>query len=223
MSEQIPGSFDRPAPGQAADEWASARGRIFPLLRPFGTIGVPLEEAVAGASVPVTAHGSAQPIVGAAPCDLVVVYGMAGAGYDVLVNREHLASWGVSGEEVHAAALANLAGWSRDAAWSEETSGDRHLVSSATGEGCDAARILLPEARAHVAALLGAAADTSGTRLLVGLPERHLLVAGTLVPGDDEFAALFREFVVEQAGAADEPIDRRVFELVGSELVEFAG
>ena len=34
-------------------------------------------------------------------------------------------------------------------------------------------------------------------------------------PSDDDFAALFADFVVEQSGGADEPIDRRVFELVG--------
>jgi hypothetical protein len=60
-------------------------------------------------------------------------------------------------------------------------------------------------------------------RILVGLPERHLLIAGTLRPGDAEFASLFGEFIVEQSGGADEPIDRRVFELVDGRLVEFAG
>jgi hypothetical protein len=59
--------------------------------------------------------------------------------------------------------------------------------------------------------------------VLVGLPERHMLLAATLVPADDEFAVLFHDFVVEQSGAADEPIDRRIFELVGGELVDFAG
>jgi hypothetical protein len=60
-------------------------------------------------------------------------------------------------------------------------------------------------------------------RVLVGVPERHLLIAGTLRPGDEEFATLFAEFVVEHSGGADEPIDRRVFELVDGRLVEFAG
>jgi hypothetical protein len=57
--------------------------------------------------------------------------------------------------------------------------------------------------------------------VLVGLPERHLLIAGTLRPGDEEFASLFADFVLEHSGGADEPIDRRVFELVGGRLVDF--
>jgi hypothetical protein len=48
-------------------------------------------------------------------------------------------------------------------------------------------------------------------------------VAGTLRPDDTAFAALFAEFVLEQSGGADEPIDRRVFELVDGQLVDFAG
>jgi hypothetical protein len=34
---------------------------------------------------------------------------------------------------------------------------------------------------------------------------------------------LFAEFVVEHSGGADEPIDRRVFEVVDGRLVEFDG
>jgi hypothetical protein len=49
------------------------------------------------------------------------------------------------------------------------------------------------------------------------------LIAGALRPGDDEFASLFAEFVVEHSGGADEPIDRRVFEIVNGRLVEFSG
>jgi hypothetical protein len=43
------------------------------------------------------------------------------------------------------------------------------------------------------------------------------------MPSDPEFARLFGEFVLEHSGGADEPIDRRVFELVGGELIPFVG
>ena len=49
------------------------------------------------------------------------------------------------------------------------------------------------------------------------------MTAGSLRPGDEDFAALFAEFIVEHSGGADEPIDRRVFELVDGRLVEFSG
>jgi hypothetical protein len=59
-------------------------------------------------------------------------------------------------------------------------------------------------------------------RVLIGIPERHLLVAATLRPEDAGFAAMFSEFVIEQSGGADEPVDRRLFELVDGRLVEFS-
>jgi hypothetical protein len=97
-------------------------------------------------------------------------------------------------------------------------SGDRRLLSSDSGDGWDAARILLPETRQHLTRELAATG-----RVLVGIPERHLLIAGTLRPGDDEFGTLFAEFVLEHSGGADEPVDRRVFELVDGELADFGG
>jgi uncharacterized protein YtpQ (UPF0354 family) len=114
------------------------------------------------------------------------------------------------------AAMANLRAWSARAAWTDEVSGERRLLSSDTGDGWDAARIILPEVQERLTRELAPVG-----RVLVGLPERHLLIAGALHPGDDEFSGLFAEFIVEQSGGADEPIDRRVFELVNGHLVEF--
>ena len=71
-------------------------------------------------------------------------------------------------------------------------SGDRHLLSSETGEGCDAARILLPEVRAHLAGECGGPAGCSSA-----LPDRDLLIAGSLQPGDGEFGGMFATFVAD--------------------------
>jgi len=149
---------------------------------------------------------------------LPVVYTIDAGAFDVVVNGDHLLSWGVGPAEIQDAALANLARWSAAAPWTEEVSGERRLVSSDTGDGWDAARILLPEVVGHLVAELG-----PHGRILVGVPERHLLTAGSLRPGDDDFAALFADFIVEHSGGADEPIDRRVFELVDGRLIDFAG
>jgi hypothetical protein len=115
--------------------------------------------------------------------------------------------------------MRNLTAWAASAPWTSEVSGDRHLISSDTGDGLDAVRILLPDVVAYLANELGA----GGARVLVGIPERHLLAAASLRPDDAGFAAMFAEFIVEQSGGADEPIDRRVFEIVDGRLVEFSG
>jgi hypothetical protein len=199
-------------------DWENARGLLFPAFRPVGMQGLELEtldrEALA-------IHGSkyhAQPLLDQGPAGLPVVYTMDAGGFDIIVNGDHVLSWGVEASAVQDAALANLAAWSATAPWSDEVSGERRLLSSQTGDGWDAARILLPDVVQRIIRELGPLG-----RILIGLPERHLLTAGSLRQGDDEFASLFAEFIVEQSGGADEPIDRRVFELVDGRLVEFVG
>ena len=69
---------------------------------------------------------------------------------------------------------------------------------------------------------LGAALGDGGARVLIGLPARHLLLAGALLPDDPEFGVLFADFVLDYADDSDEAIDRRVFELVAGRLVPFS-
>lgn len=199
-------------------DWSAARPLIFPALRPQGTHGLRVEDVDAASLAADTNRHHSQPILDEGPCGIPVVYALHASGFDVIVNADHLLSWGVGPAEVQDAALANLAAWSAGAAWTDEVSGERRLISSDTGEGWDASRVLLPD----VLDKLGRELSSAG-RVLVGVPDRHLLVAGALRPGDDEFASLFGDFVVEQSGGADEPVDRRVFELVDGRLVEFAG
>jgi hypothetical protein len=198
-------------------DWTAASAVIYPALRPVGTHGLNVSEIDAEALAAEANRSHSQPLVDEGPCDIPVVYALYAGAFDVIVNGDHLLSWGVGPEDIQDAAMSNLAKWSAGAAWTDEVSGERRLLSSDTGDGWDAARILLPEVIDKLTTELGPVG-----RVLVGLPERHLLVAGTLRPGDDEFAALFADFVVEHSGGADEPIDRRVFELVDGRLVEFA-
>lgn len=198
-------------------DWTAASTIIYPALRPVGTQGLQVSEINHEALAAEANRSHSQPLLDEGPCDIPVVYALNAGSFDVIVNGDHLLSWGVQPSDVQDAAMRNLATWSETAAWTDEVSGERRLLSSDTGDGWDAARILLPEVIDRLTRDLG-----SVGRVLVGLPERHLLIAGTLRPGDDEFAALFAEFIVEHSGGADEPIDRRVFELVDGRLVDFA-
>jgi hypothetical protein len=135
-----------------------------------------------------------------------------------MASGDHLAAWAVAPAALREAAFRNLAAWSSGAPWSEEADGQRRILSSATGDGWDAARILLPEVTAHLAATLG----DDGARVLIGLPARHLLLAGALRPDDPEFGLQFADFVRDYAEDSDEAIDPRVFELVAGRLEPFS-
>jgi hypothetical protein len=218
ISGHVPAAADAPSPSLAPEhDWEAARSLLIPLIRPAGTVGLRLDD-VSRSALALNTSSHTLPLLGDGPCGLPVVYAIPAAGFDVVVNGEHLVSWGVEPSEIDAAAMANLATWSDGAEWTAEESGDRRLISSDSGDGPDAARILLPDVRAHIVATLGSAG-----RIFIGLPDRHLLVAGTSTAGDAEFQDQLAGFVADQADGADEPIDRRLFELVAGELLPAAG
>lgn len=197
----------------AEHSWEAAAPILYPVLRPAGTQGLRL----ATLTTPSTAAGNVDPLLDDGPVDLEVAYAMAAAGFDVLANGDHLSAWSVSPATLREAAFRNLEAWAAGASWSIDAAGRRRVISSDTGDGWDASRILLPDAIAHLEGELGG----PGNRVLVGLPARHLLIAGTLRGDDPEFAPLFADFVLEYAGDSDESIDRRVFELRAGQVTLF--
>jgi hypothetical protein len=201
----------RLAPSLAPEhEWSAAARLLHPALRPAGTIGVD------GRSAEITSTRGlpGKPLIVAGPADLTIGYIMPGPGFGVLVGIEHLLAWGVGPGRAHSAAMANLAGWSSSAPWEIEVNGSRRVVWSDSGGGMDAARILLPEVRGQLASDLGAIG-----RVVIGVPERDLLIATCVAEGDDEWVAMMAAYVTDRSHSADDPIDPRLFELVGGDLV----
>jgi uncharacterized protein YtpQ (UPF0354 family) len=197
----------------AEHSWEAAAPILYPVLRPAGSRGLHLSTL----DTPSSAAGNVDPLLDDGPADLLVGYALAAGGFDILANGDHLAAWGVSPATLRDAAFRNLEAWSTVAPWSVEAADHRHVISSDTGDGWDASRILLPDAIAYLEKELGGPGD----RVLVGLPARHLLVAGCLHAEDQEFAPLFADFVLEYAGDSDEEIDRRLFELRDGRLTPF--
>jgi hypothetical protein len=225
IDEAAPVSGHRPAPEAGGSpteapehDWSAASPTIFPALRPPGAHGTSMAEHDASELAREGLKTHATPLVDSGPVDLVVAYVMRTPAFDVLVNADHLLSWGVEPDRLRATAMGNLAAWSASAPWTDELSGHRRVLSSDTGQGADAARILLPEVRQHLATELG-----TDARVLVAIPDQDLLVAGSVHREDPEFASLFCGFCAELSAESDDPVDQRVFELVDGELVPYAG
>jgi uncharacterized protein YtpQ (UPF0354 family) len=201
-------------------DWAAASGQIFPALRPVGTHGIQLSDLDPAQLSNEGTKKHPVALLDEGPAGVPVAYVLRAPAFDIVINADHLLTWGISPATLRDTAMANLRAWSEAAPWTDEVSEGRHLLSSDTGEGADAARILLPEARQHIAGECGGPA-----RILIALPDRDLLVAGSLNAGDAEFAGQLAGFVLDVFDGAHEPIDRRLFELVGDqhELVPFAG
>ena len=195
-------------------DWSAATRLIYPVLRPAGTLGRTLDTL----ATPMSGAGDTKQVIDPGPADLVVAYAISAAGFDVMTSGDHVAAWAVAPSTLRDAAFRNLPAWSSAAPWSAEADGPRRILSSDTGDGWDAARILLPAVTAHLAATLGG----DGARVLIGLPARHLLLAGALRPEDPEFGVLFADFVLDYAEDSDDAIDPRVFELVAGRLESFS-
>jgi hypothetical protein len=190
-------SQPRPVPDL---DWTAAARLVRPVLLPRGSALV--------------ADPAAARLVADGPAGLPVTYVVADPAVETPIALVHLTAWGVRPEDVQAVALENLASWDDRAGWVEENDGRRRMVWSDWGEGLDAARILLAPVRDRLAADLAPRG-----RVLVGLPERDLLIATGVARGDDEFEALFIDYVAGRSAAADRPIEAGVFELVDGELV----
>lgn len=219
ISGHHPPSDANAGPSQAPEQdWLAAEPILYPVLRPRGTSGSRLADLDAARLASEGLKSHAQAVLDDGPSGLAIGYILRAGAFDAHVNADHLLAWGAGPEELRAAAMANLERWSATAAWTEEVSGTRRLVSSASGDGGDAVRILLPAVRKHLAETLG-----QGARVLVGLPDRDLLVAAALRPDDEEFGPLFAAFVRGHSEGSDQPLDDRVHELVGGELRPYEG
>ena len=216
---QAPPPADASPAAAPEHDWTSAADHVYPVLRPVGTHGSMLAELDATQLAQEGLKKHALPLIDPGPADLAIAYVLREPAFDVLVNADHLLAWGVGAAQLRETAMANLAAWSSRAPWTDELAGERRLISSDTGEGSDAARILLEDVRQHIS---GECAGPG--RVLVALPDRDLLIAGTLNQGDAEFATQFAAFVADIVDDAHEPIDGGLFELIGDEhtLIRYA-
>jgi hypothetical protein len=197
-------------------DWSAAAGIVMPVLLPVSAPGVDAATVDRGA-LGVTHHGGAT-LHWPGPVGLPVGVVIPAAGYDLLVNTDHLVSWDVDVAAILSTAMANLEAWSNSTPWEEEVAGGRRLLVSDSGERWDAGRILLIAVRVYLERELG-----RNARVIVAIPNRHLLVAGALVATDPGFLDDLRSFVATEAAEADEPVDGRLFELFEGGLTEVAG
>ena len=117
----------REASASAADspehDWSLARGLIRPAFRPVGTQGLSMDSIDRDTLLAHANQSHTQPLIDMGPVGLPVVYVLPAGGFDIVVNGDHLLSWGVVPSDIQDAAMANLAAWSATAAWTDEVSG----------------------------------------------------------------------------------------------------
>ena len=136
----------------------------------------------ASTATSLAAHGRqshAQPLLDDGPAGLPVVYTIDAGAYDIVVNGDHLLSWGVEPAEIQDAAMRNLGRWSATRAVDRRDL--RRPPADQLGHRRRLGRRPDPAARGRRAPRRASSAPHG--RILIGLPERHLLTAGLAAPG----------------------------------------
>jgi hypothetical protein len=197
-------------------DWSAAAGIVMPVLLPVGAAGTDAA-TVDRSSLGIGQRGNL-PLRWPGPAGLHVAVAIPAVGFDIMVSADHLITWDVEVAAVLSTAMANLGAWSNSMPWEEEVEGARRLFVSDSGERWDAGRILLVSVRVYLERELG-----KNARVIVGMPNRHILVAGSLLPTEPGFMDDLRSFVATEAAGADEPVDGRLFELLEGGLTEVAG
>ena len=120
-------------------------------------------------------------------------------GFDIVVNGDHLLSWGIELAELQDAAIAQPGHVGVDGAMDQRGLGRAPLDQLRYWRRARCGADLLPDVADYLAQELGRA-----SRALAGIPSATCSTAATLRRGDEGFFAMFSEFIVEQSGGADE-------------------
>jgi hypothetical protein len=99
------------SPAEAPEQdWEHARGLLYPAFRPVGTQGLSIESIDRETLAAHAQQSHAQPLLDVGPAELPVVYTINAGAYDIVVNGDHLLSWGVEPSDLQDAAMCPASG-----------------------------------------------------------------------------------------------------------------
>lgn len=156
--ETLEGAVRSFAPDRGPELWDELEERVYPMIKPIAMLA-----EVAERGLPQLAF---RPFL----ADLMICYVVDEPESVAYVNEDHLKAWQVLETTLHNTALDNLRKKTLQPGMAQVIgAGDQMLCIYATGDGYDAARILLGDVLAEWAALLPG-------RLVLGIPNRDFLI-----------------------------------------------
>jgi uncharacterized protein YtpQ (UPF0354 family) len=177
----------RMASGNSGESFADARSHILPLLKPIGSFRRLTDE----------------PAVTPFPGALRVAYAVQRADSVMIVTNADASRWNVSVSDLHRAALANLL---RETNREQPLRCEQKLCGWASGDGYDAARMIVPELRRQIVRKIGPA--------VYAVPRESVYVALPIKLADRIREKVARDFVT-----APNPVSVDLFIERGGELV----
>jgi hypothetical protein len=147
---------------------------------PFGAVKGRLMPMMAADPGEIVTHAVTQPLVNG----LAVAYVVDQDRSVSYVTQERLAKWGISADDLHAAAIENLSAKSQEleAHAAQDESGGIYLILFQTMDGFDASRVLLPNLHEKLRGHLG-------SPFAAAIPNRDILLC---FRNDEETVAKLR-------------------------------
>jgi uncharacterized protein YtpQ (UPF0354 family) len=177
----------RMAEGNARRSFADVSSHILPVLKPQAVLRKLADE----------------PAVTSFPGHLVVAYGVQTTDSFTVVSKADLARWHQRLTDVHTLALANLV---RETNHNQRLKCEEQLCGWASGDGYDAARMIVPELRREIVRKIGPA--------VYAVPRESVFVALPIKLADRIRSKVVRDFVT-----APNPVSQDVFVERGGRLV----
>jgi uncharacterized protein YtpQ (UPF0354 family) len=188
-------------PDRSANDYAELSGRIYPMLKPIEML-VEVRER----KLPMLAY---REFLGG----LMIAYVIDEDRSVAYINEEHLDRWGVSAQDLHEQALVNLRRKTEQVKYTTVGAGEQRLFIFNSGDGYDAARLLLSE-------VLDEWARQMPGHLVIGVPNRDFLVAFS-----DANPEILRAVAMQvQADSAQREygLTEQLFTLVGGVVKEYS-
>ncbi len=187
-------------PERSERGFAAIAPRLLPMLKPAEIL-----LGVRERGVPMLAYRDF-------PGELIITYVIREAHSVVYVNEVQLEAWGIGVDELHHHASVNLRQRTAQARAISVGEGPRRLFMFNTGDGCDAARILLTDI------IETWASHVMGT-LVIGIPHRDLLIG--FGDADAEFAQAVAQQIQLEALASSVRVTEQLFSLQRARLIPY--
>lgn len=187
VADLVRSAKTRMATGNATESFAQARSRILPVLKPRAAL------------VRLAERPAVTPFLG----NLRVAYGVQRPDSFTVLTTEDVARWNRPLGEINRLALANLL---RETNRDQKLLCEEQLCGWASGDGYDAARMLVPELRHQIVRKIGPA--------VYAVPRESVFVALPIKLADRIRSKVMRDFVT-----APNPVSQDIFVEQNGELV----
>ena len=188
-------------PDRSATDFAELADRIYPMLKPIALLA-----EVSERRLPMLAYREFL-------AELIITYVIDEGRSVAFVTEEHLERWGISAQDLHEQALANLRERTlQQVDYATLGEGEQRLFIFNSNDGYDATRLLLADVLAEWAGQLPG-------NIVIGIPNRDFLIAFS--DANPDILQSVAQQIQADAARLENGLTDQLFTLAGGEIKEY--